>query len=97
VSRRDAPTLAQLLNLADRAEDGRLSPAEAARLREGLRHLARGPRRPYRRDLRTQHGKQIAALARIITAARTRGAKTVPVWVLAQVLAEPVQPKEPAA
>jgi hypothetical protein len=33
------PTIAQLLNLADRADRGPLQPAEVARLREGLHRL----------------------------------------------------------
>ncbi|MEV2203705.1 hypothetical protein AB0E11_27615 [Streptomyces fradiae] len=45
--RHRSPTIEQLLILANRAEDGPLTPAEAARLREGLaawadRHANRG-------------------------------------------------------
>ena len=97
MSRRAAPTVDQLLNLADRAEAGPLSAAEAARLREGLQHLAvgRGPYRP--RASQTQHAKQIAALARIVHRARNRGAQNVPLFALTQILAEPGQSKEQAA
>jgi hypothetical protein len=98
VNRRDAPTVDQLLNLADRAEDGPLSPAEAARLREGLRLLAHPPRGPYRpRARETQTAKQVAALARTVQLARSRGAQSVPVYALTQILVEPVQTKENAA
>ncbi|MFG3510221.1 hypothetical protein ACGF5F_32515 [Streptomyces sp. NPDC047821] len=98
MTRRPAPTLDQLLNLADRAEDGPLTAAEATRLRQGLRHLATsGHRRPYRSQRRDQPTRQLAALARIVHQARTRGARTVPVWALTQVLTDPSQSKEHAA
>jgi len=42
------PTIAQLRNLADRAEHhGGLTPAEAARLRDGINHLGRPRNSPW--------------------------------------------------
>ncbi len=51
------PTVNQLRNLADRADRGPLQPAEVARLREGIDHLAtektvRQPSRPAANRLR---------------------------------------------
>jgi hypothetical protein len=81
------PTLDQLLNLADRAEDGPLSPAEAARLREGLRLLAHPPRGPYRtRTGDARRVKQLTALNRAVRRARDRGAPSVPLYVLSHIL-----------
>lgn len=59
------PTIAQLRNLADRADRGPLQPGEVARLRDGINHLDR-PRtnrgaswssrvRALRRQLHTLH------------------------------------------
>lgn len=42
-----APTLDQLRNLADRADRGRLTPAETARLREGINNFDRPRTAPW--------------------------------------------------
>lgn len=55
------PTIAQLLNIADRADRGALQPAEVARLREGIRRLDR--RRSNRGAV---WGKKAAALRRAL-------------------------------
>jgi hypothetical protein len=52
------PTVEQLLNIADRADYGRLQPAEVARLREGIEHLAAKP-------LRRRLGPPLAAARRL--------------------------------
>ncbi|MFE0134501.1 hypothetical protein ACFWY6_23510 [Streptomyces sp. NPDC059037] len=38
---RNAPTIAQLRNIADRADRGQLAPAEVARLRQGIDRFSR--------------------------------------------------------
>jgi hypothetical protein len=58
------PTITQLLNLADRADRGPLRPAEVARLREGITHLA--ARR--RHNPTAAWGRRTAALRRKLTA-----------------------------
>lgn len=71
------PTIAQLRNLADRADRGRLTPAEVARLRAGISRLER-PRtnrgaswsarvRDLRRKLRTLHSPMVRGGIQICT------------------------------
>jgi hypothetical protein len=55
------PTIAQLLNIADRADRGPLKPAEVARLREGIAHMGR--RRP---NPAAAWGTRAAALRRAL-------------------------------
>lgn len=58
------PTVAQLLNIADRADRGPLRPAEVARLREGITRLA-----AHRRHNPTATwGRRAAALRRKLAA-----------------------------
>jgi predicted ATPase len=90
--------LDQVLNLADRAEDGPLSPAEASRLRAGIRRLEES-RRNYdsarrasiarlsmaRRRHRDQSA-QLTAIRALVANARHRGARSVPVWILSATL-----------
>jgi hypothetical protein len=69
-----APTREQLLVLADRAERGPLTAAEAARLRQGIAALyARRPPASSRR------ARQLQALASLVAAARRRGEEILPV------------------
>ncbi|MFK0182346.1 hypothetical protein ACIQVR_41050 [Streptomyces xanthochromogenes] len=77
------PTVAQLLILADRAERGPLTAAEADRLRSGISGLhlerrAEGSRYAARARLR--------AVASLVSSARRRGASAIPVTLLGQVL-----------
>ena len=57
------PTIAQLLNIADRADRGPLRPAEVARLREGITRF--GTRR--RSNTSATWGARAAALRRKLT------------------------------
>ena len=66
------PTIAQLRNLADRADRGQLSPAEVSRLRQGIDHL--GQRRP--KNPAIGWSNRVAALRRklhLLHAPMTRG------------------------
>lgn len=93
--RTDPPTREQLLVLADRAERGPLTAAEASRLRAGLhaladeRDAADAERRRYanRANFATSNrrrlAKQLVAVRALVTSARQRGLRSVPVWILA--------------
>jgi hypothetical protein len=83
------PTREQLLNLADRAERGPLSAAEAARLRAGI-HALYGPRRTWTTQIRTA---RIDALARLAVGARRRGHDTLPVALVEAAIHRPTIPK----
>jgi hypothetical protein len=95
VTRREAPTVDQLLNLADRAEDGPLSPAEAGRLRAGIRNLVaeREAAEAERRLIAKRHhqaalkdrqaSKHLATVRALVTSARRRGARAIPTHALA--------------
>lgn len=89
--RSTAPTFEQLLVLADRAERGPLSAAEASRLREGIAALEWGRRSSASRlanRTRVRHEvvAQVAAVRALVASARQRGARAVPVWILAAAL-----------
>lgn len=88
-----APTLQQLLNLADRAERGPLSAAEAARLREGIRHLDTGKRAANGRLAHVDARKRdvtgpLAVVVRRVRASQKAGNRTIAVWVLARDLSD---------
>ncbi|MCX4543814.1 hypothetical protein [Streptomyces sp. NBC_01565] len=83
-----APTREQLLVLADRAERGPLTAAEAARLRQGITALYAGRRAEGNRL--AAHGgherearRRLLAVRALIRTARQRGARSVPLAVLA--------------
>ena len=59
---RTAPTIAQLRNLADRADRGSLSPEEVNRLRAGIDRFAR------RKSAGTAWGNRVRALQRRLAA-----------------------------
>ncbi|MEU0393846.1 hypothetical protein ABZ208_13885 [Streptomyces sp. NPDC006208] len=95
-ARRTAPpTREQLLILADRAERGPLSAAEAARLRQGIHTLATerdaaeamqrivANRAKAANGMRRRVSRQLAAVRALVTSARQRGLRSVPVWILA--------------
>lgn len=77
------PTVEQLLVLADRAERGQLTAAEAARLRAGIAGLT-APQRRVRHQPRS--GRQVAAIAALVRRTQARGAQAVPVWALERIL-----------
>lgn len=97
---RGAPTARQLLILADRAERG-LTPAEADRLRAGIRAMDTARRSAagsagavaadYRRVCR-----QLAAVARLVREARYRGRQTIRVQTVANTLDDHDQIQEAA-
>jgi hypothetical protein len=97
-----APTREQLLVLADRAERGPLSAAEAGRLRQGI-DVAFSDRRSAaaRTGARTRQQREAArrlvAVIALIRAARERGARTVPVQILDAVLFAELQLPPPRA
>lgn len=80
--RTDRPaTLAQLLVLADRAERGRLTPAEADRLRTGIHNLL-GERR-HETALRSVPAiRRSVRLRGLVLEARRRGHRMVPLAAL---------------
>lgn len=92
------PTREQLLVLADRAERGPLTAAEAARLRQGIHGLAdeRDAADTMRRivanranaanGMRRRVSRQLAAVRALVVSARQRGLRSVPVWILAAAL-----------
>lgn len=83
----DRITIEQLLNLADRAEDGPLTAAEAGRLREGIHAL-----QAHRTILSSKLGQkarrlirvepELRAIRRLVTRSRRRGDAHVPLWQL---------------
>ena len=88
---RRPPTVTQLLVLADRAERGPLTAAEASRLREGITNLRESRRSAVGRRsaatrARRQGAAQLAAVRALVASARQRGARSVPVWILAAAL-----------
>lgn len=96
-TRRPAPTVEQMLNLADRAERGPLSATEAAWLRTGIHALVASQRSASRRLAQAGSGRQqLAAVRRLVRRAGYRGAATVTVWALNQVLTD-AQPTTSAA
>lgn len=86
------PTSAQLLILADRAERGPLTPAEAERLRAGIRTLVADRRAASGRLAYAR--RQLNAVSRMVHRAQARGDRGVPLWVLAQVIARPDSPPQ---
>ncbi|QIP82729.1 hypothetical protein GLX30_30280 [Streptomyces sp. Tu 2975] len=85
------PTVKQLLVLADRAERGPLSAAEASRLREGIAALETSRRSKAGRihaalDRQQQAEEEIAAVRRFMARARHRGARVVQMWALERIL-----------
>jgi hypothetical protein len=81
------PTREQLLNLADRAERGPLTAAEAARLREGINAAQFGRRaaqpQPVKATRRERDlGRRLIAVQGLVQAARQRGGRAVPVQIL---------------
>lgn len=88
------PTLEQLLVLADRAERGQLTPAEAARLRQGLEGLRTERQQAAGRASSDARQRRAAALRlravhELVRTARQRGARSIPI----QILAAAVQPE----
>lgn len=86
------PTVTQLLVLADRAERGQLSAAEASRLREGIAALETSRRSTVGRirfalERQQQAEQQLAAVRRFTARARYRGARVVQMWALERALA----------
>lgn len=97
---RTAPTVRQLLILADRAERGQLTADEAARLRAGIRAMdsARRSASGSAGLVAAEHRRtrrQLAAVADLVRRARYRGARHVTVWALGQALDS--EPEEQAA
>ncbi|MFE3657240.1 hypothetical protein [Streptomyces sp. NPDC059165] len=95
------PTVEQLLVLADRAERGRLSAAEASRLRAGIRAVVASQRGTSGRLAVANRGRrrstaQMAAVRALVSSARQRGARTVPVWILAATLDDEPEIQTPA-
>lgn len=89
--RTDPPTRKQLLNLADRSERGPLTPAEAARLRQGITAMAFSRSSATNRlteALRRQRqtDRQLAAVVRLVRKAQQRGGRTIHVRALAREL-----------
>lgn len=98
------PTREQLLVLADRAERGPLTAAEAARLRQGITAVYADRRSTAGRlSARTwqqrEAGRRLVAVAALIRAARERGTRTIPVQILdatlhAELQLGPARPRE---
>lgn len=91
--RTDPPTVEQLLVLADRAERGPLTAAEAARLRAGIAAMDTRSRSAARRladatRLQQEAAGQLAAVLRLVRQAQKRGGQMVHVRVLARELDE---------
>jgi len=85
------PTREQLLVLADRAERGQLTAAEAARLRQGIAALYAGrwSVAAERRNDGRRHREaalRLMAAGDLVRTARQRGARSIPVQILAAVL-----------
>jgi hypothetical protein len=96
----DRITTMQLLNLADRAEDGGLTADEARRLRAGISQLD-ADRRSLRSRLRLQSRRgneattELRALQGLIKRSQQRGVTQLPVWAVAALLSD--EPKQEAA
>lgn len=89
------PTCEQMLILADRAERGPLTAAEASRLRAGIRAADQARRSATGRTIiatreTQQQARRVAAVRDLVGRARSRGARTVAVWALSQAV-EPGQ------
>lgn len=81
------PTVAQLLILADRAERGPLTAAEADRLRAGISGMYRerrsaGGRLGARTRQRAVDARRLRVVAALAAAARQRGARSIPLATL---------------
>ncbi|TXS22430.1 hypothetical protein EAO70_06105 [Streptomyces sp. adm13(2018)] len=89
-------TTEQLLNLADRAEDGPLNAAEARRLREGIAMLsARNATLAGRLGALATHIErgalaELAAVRRLVASSEKRGASHIPLWAIAAASGAPV-------
>ncbi|MEK9524051.1 hypothetical protein MIU24_32460 [Streptomyces venezuelae] len=96
----DRITIQQMLNLADRAEDGGLTPAEARRLRAGISQLDTD-RRSLRSRLRLQSRRgneasaELRAVRGLIQRSQQRGVAQLPVWAVAALLSD--EPNREAA
>ncbi|MFD7554154.1 hypothetical protein ACFV9E_06390 [Streptomyces sp. NPDC059835] len=82
------PTREQLLVLADRAERGQLTAAEAGRLRQGITALyaerrTAGGRTGVETWRQREITRRLLAVQEVIRAARQREARTIPVRILA--------------
>lgn len=87
------PTGKQMLILADRAERGRLTADEAARLRAGIRAMEFARQGTTHRLAEADRlARQMAAVANLLRGARARQSRTVSVWALGQVLAAAQRP-----
>ncbi|MFE9738855.1 hypothetical protein [Streptomyces sp. NPDC006477] len=94
----DRITIEQLLNLADRAERGPLSAAEASRLRRGLRHLDERCHslEAARSSTIGRHGnaqrhnadaaRRLSALQALVASTRRRGGRVVAVQMADAIL-----------
>jgi hypothetical protein len=86
-------TTEQLLNLADRAEGGPLTPEEAQRLRAGISQLD-ADRRSLRSRLRLQSRRgneattELRAVQGLIKRSQQRGVAQIPVWAVAALLSD---------
>ncbi|MGW0312052.1 hypothetical protein [Streptomyces flavidovirens] len=84
-----APTRDQLLILADRAERGPLTSAEADRLRAGIRVMDTARRSAIARLAHDERQQQrLAAIESLVGRARARGASTVALWALGRVFGD---------
>ena len=94
--RLDRPaTREQLLILADRAERGPLTAAEAHRLRQGIaamctRHRSTAARYAAVSDRERRGAEQLAAVRALVRASTRRGRQTVRIATLSDALQEPL-------
>lgn len=90
----------QLLNLVDRAERGRLTTEEAARLRSGIAQL-KADRTALQVRLRVQGrwvnvaAAELKALHGLVKRSQERGVAQLPVWTVAALLSD--EPNQEAA
>lgn len=82
-----APTREQLLVLADRAERGQLTAAEADRLRQGIAAVyadrrSTAARLGARSRQQREAGRRLVAVGDLVRAARERGTRSISVQIL---------------
>lgn len=102
----DRITTEQLLNLADRAEAGPLTAAEASRLRRGLRHLdercrsleaARAStigRRGNAQRRNVDAARRLSALQALVASTRRRGVRAIAVQTVDAILGTPADTRQ---
>ncbi len=87
------PTREQLLVLADRAERGPLTAAEAARLRAGIAAAYSRSAAGFRaNESRIRYLHQLAPVRRLIQTAKRRGVRSIPVRDLETAIGAAVRP-----